>query len=81
MLPIGCRCLNRRKNEMNGFDLQDYESRELKRWLAFAHPDVEHKLLEHFNIQGIDQLRTGQFDEAVDFIQDMHVKLTIKRKK
>ena len=66
--------------KMNEFKLTPYELKEITKWLEFVHKDVEHKLLEHFKIQGVDQLRSGQYEEAVDYIQEMHVKLSKGKK-
>ena len=63
---------------MKGFTLTPTEIKELQRWLDFVHPKVEDALLVKFNIQGIDQLRSGQMDEAIDAIQDLHKQVSKK---
>lgn len=68
---------------MDGFKLTEYQLKDIKNWLEFVHPDVEDALLANYMIQGLDQLKSNQYDEIIDFIQDTHVKLSYngKRKK
>lgn len=66
---------------MDGFKLTEYELRDVKQWLDFVHPDVEDALLAHFKIQGLDQLRSGQYDEVIDTIQNLHVQISYNGKK